>query len=325
LKELLKRLLYYQFLKNHNFVVIFEKLIRRTTMPIAGMPKTEASGKTEAHPSRMTTTKFKAMKGRGEKIVMLTAYDYSTARLADEAGIHALLVGDSLGQVMLGYDSTVPVTMDDMIHHTKAVSRGAHRTLVIGDMPFMSYHVSPEEALRNAARFLQEGGAQAVKLEGAAVLSTIERMVAAGVPVMGHLGLTPQSINVFGGHKIQGKTHEAAERILREALALEEAGVFAIVLETVPAPLAALISRRLSVPTIGIGAGAGCDGQVQVVHDVLGWYPDFTPKHARKYADLASTLTQAFQDYMDDVATGRFPTEENSFPMDETLLEGLEG
>ncbi len=293
-------------------------------MSVAELPKSETGGKAEARQGRMTTTKLKAMKGRGEKIAMLTAYDYSTARLADEAGIHALLVGDSLGQVMLGYDSTVPVTMDDMIHHTKAVSRGAHQALVIGDMPFMSYHISPEEALRNAARFLQEANAQAVKLEGAAVLPTVERMVAAGIPVMGHLGLTPQSINVFGGHKIQGKTHEAAARILQDALALEEAGVFAIVLETVPAPLAALISRRLTVPTIGIGAGAGCDGQVQVVHDVLGWYPDFTPKHARKYADLASTLTHAFQDYMQDVKTGRFPADEHSFSMDETLLDGLE-
>lgn len=292
-------------------------------MSSTDMAKTEVSSKTEAHKSRMTTTKFKAMKGRGEKIVMLTAYDYSTARLADEAGIHALLVGDSLGQVVLGYDSTVPVTMDDMIHHTKAVSRGARQALVIGDLPFMSYHISPEEALRNAARLMQKGGAQAVKLEGAAVLPTIRRMVAAGIPVMGHLGLTPQSINVFGGHKIQGKTREAAQRILLDALALQEAGVFSIVLETVPTPLAALISQKLSIPTIGIGAGDGCDGQVQVVHDVLGWYPDFTPRHARKYADLASTLTQAFHDYMQDVQAGRFPGEENSFPMDETILDGL--
>src|SRR3954471_5163875 len=191
-------------------------------MSIANMPKAEASGKTELHIGRMTTTKFRAMKGRGEKIVMLTAYDYSTARIADEAGIHALLVGDSLGQVMLGYDSTVPVTMEDMLHHTKAVSRGAQQALVIGDMPFMSYHISPEEALRNAARFMQEGGARAVKLEGAAVAPAVERMVAAGIPVMGHLGLTPQSINVFGGHKIQGKTRETAEKMLQDARRLEE-------------------------------------------------------------------------------------------------------
>lgn len=273
---------------------------------------------------RMTTTKLKAMKERGEKIVMLTAYDYSTAKLADQAGIPLLLVGDSLGRVMLGYDSEVRVTMDDMLHHTKAVSRGVQNALVIGDMPFMSYTISPEEALRNAARLMQEGGARAIKLEGAAVVPTIERMVASGIPVMGHLGLTPQSINVIGGHKIQGKTREAAEKILHDALTLERAGCFAIVLETVPTPLANLISRKLAIPTIGIGAGPGCDGQVQVIHDILGWYPDFMPKHARKYTDMAFALTTAFQDYMRDVQSGTFPTDENSFPMDESLLEGLE-
>jgi 3-methyl-2-oxobutanoate hydroxymethyltransferase len=271
----------------------------------------------------MTTTKLRAMKERGEKIVMLTAYDYSTAKLADQAGIPLLLVGDSLGRVMLGYDSEVRVTMDDMLHHTKAVTRGVQNALVIGDMPFMSYTVSPEEALRNAARLMQEGGARAVKLEGAAVAPTVERMVASGIPVMGHLGLTPQSINVIGGHKIQGKTREAAEKILQDALTLEKAGCFAIVLETVPTPLATLISRKLKVPTIGIGAGPGCDGQVQVIHDILGWYPDFMPKHARKYTDMSAALTTAFQEYMHDVQAGVFPAEENSFPMDESLLEGL--
>jgi 3-methyl-2-oxobutanoate hydroxymethyltransferase len=272
----------------------------------------------------MTTTKLRAMKERGEKIVMLTAYDYSTAKLADQAGIPVLLVGDSLGRVMLGYDSEVQVTMEDMLHHIKAVSRGVQNALVIGDMPFMSYSISPEEALRNAARIMQEGGAKAVKLEGAAVAPTVERMVASGIPVMGHLGLTPQSINVIGGHKIQGKTREAAEKILRDAITLERAGCFSIVLETVPTPLAALISRKLTIPTIGIGAGPGCDGQVQVIHDLLGWYPDFVPKHARKYTDLSSILTTAFQDYTHDVQSGAFPTEENSFLMDESLLSGLE-
>ncbi len=288
--------------------------------------KAPASGSGGAQPTtgRVTVTRLRAMKERGEKIVMVTAYDYSTARIADEAGVDAILVGDSLGQVMLGYDSTVPVTMDDMIHHTRAVARGAQHALVIGDMPFMSYHINPDEALRNAARFLQEGGAQAVKLEGAAVAPTVERMVAAGIPVMGHLGFTPQSVNVFGGHKVQGKTREAAERILRDALTLESAGVFALVLELVPTPLAALISRRLTIPTIGIGAGVGCDGQVQVVHDLLGWNPGRIPKHARKYAELASTMSAAFRAYMDDVRAGRFPAEENSFPMDESLLEGLD-
>jgi 3-methyl-2-oxobutanoate hydroxymethyltransferase len=283
-----------------------------------------AKGGTHARADRMTTTKFKAMKGRGEKIVMLTAYDYSTARLADAAGIDALLVGDSLGQVMLGYDSTVPVTLDDMIHHIKAVTRGVQRALVIGDMPFMTYNVSVEDALRNAARIMQEGGARAVKMEGAGSVEAVERMVAAGIPVMGHLGLTPQSINVFGRHKIQGKTREEAQRILHDALLLQEAGVFALVLETVPTPLAALISRKLTIPTIGIGAGAGCDGQVQIVHDLLGWYPDFTPKHARKYADLGTVLNRAFQEYKQDVQQGSFPAQENSFDMDESLLEGLE-
>ena len=293
---------------------------------IPANPTTASAAKdgTRTHTDRMTTTKFKAMKGRGEKIVMLTAYDYSTARLADAAGIDALLVGDSLGQVMLGYDSTVPVTLDDMIHHIKAVTRGVQRALVIGDMPFMTYNVSVEDALRNAARIMQEGGARAVKMEGAAAAEAVERMVAAGIPVMGHLGLTPQSINVFGRHKIQGKTREEAQRILHDALLLQEAGVFALVLETVPTPLAALISRKLSIPTIGIGAGAGCDGQVQIVHDLLGWYPDFTPKHARKYADLGTVLNQAFQEYKQDVQQGSFPAQENSFDMDESLLEGLE-
>ena len=292
-------------------------------MSITKLPPNGTKDKS-SHAERVTTTKFRAMKERGEKITMMTAYDYSTAKLLDLAGIDSILVGDSLGQVMLGYDSTVPVTMDEMVHHTKAVVRGAQRALVIGDLPFMSYHLSVEQALGNAARFMQEAGARAVKLEGVAAAPTVERMVAAGIPVMGHLGLTPQSINVIGRHRIQGKTREAAARILRDAIRLEEAGVFAIVLETVPAPLAALISRRISVPTIGIGAGAGCDGQVQIVHDALGWYPDFTPKHARKYADLADTLPQAFKQYIQDVRTGSFPAEENSFPMDESLLEDLE-
>jgi 3-methyl-2-oxobutanoate hydroxymethyltransferase len=276
------------------------------------------------HTDRVTTTKLKAMKERGEKIAMITVYDYFTARIVDAAGMDAILVGDSLGQMMLGYDSTVPVTMDDMIHHTKAVTRGVEHALVVGDMPFLSYNISPEDALRNAGRFMQEAGARAVKLEGAAVAPTVARMVAAGIPVMGHLGLTPQSINVFGRHRIQGKTREAALRILEDAIRLEEAGAFALVLETVPAPLAALISRKISIPTIGIGAGAGCDGQVQVLHDLLGWSLDYTPKHARKYADTATTFANAFQEYVEDVRAGRFPADENSFPMHEALLEGLE-
>lgn len=273
--------------------------------------------------ARVSVTSLRGMKARGEKIVMLTAYDYSTAKLADTAGIPLLLVGDSLGKVMLGYDSEVRVTMDDMLHHTKAVTRGVSHALVVGDMPFMSYTISEEEAMRNAARLMQEGGAQAVKMEGATIAPTIRRLVDVGIPVMGHLGLTPQSINVIGGHKIQGKTREAAAKLLEDSLALERAGCFALVLELVPTPLAALISRKLTIPTIGIGAGPLCDGQVQVIHDLLGWYPDFNPKHARKYTDMAASLTTAFQEYMADVQSGTFPTEENSFPMDESLLEGL--
>lgn len=292
-------------------------------MSVIEIPSSGVAEKGQARGGRVTVTKLKAMKERGEKIAMLTAYDYSTARLADEAGIPVLLVGDSLAQVVLGYDSTVRVTMEEMLHHVKAVSRGAQHALVIGDMPFLSYNTNPDEALRNAGRFLQEGGARAVKLEGASVAPAVERMVAAGIPVMGHLGLTPQSINVFGGHKIQGKTREAAARILRDALALQEAGCFALVLETVPTPLASLITERLSIPTIGIGAGAGCDGQVQVLHDLLGWYADFTPRHARKYVDMGTLLNAAFQEYMADVKAGRFPTEENAFPMDEALLREL--
>jgi 3-methyl-2-oxobutanoate hydroxymethyltransferase len=274
--------------------------------------------------ARVSVTSLRGMKAKGEKIVMLTAYDYSTAKLADTAGIPLLLVGDSLGKVMLGYDSEVRVTMDDMLHHTKAVARGVSHALVVGDMPFMSYTISEEEAMRNAARLMQEGGAQAVKMEGATIAPTIRRLVDVGIPVMGHLGLTPQSINVIGGHKIQGKTHEAAAKLLEDSLALERAGCFALVLELVPTPLAALISRKLTIPTIGIGAGPLCDGQVQVIHDLLGWYPDFNPKHARKYTDMAASLTTAFQEYMADVQSGTFPAEENSFPMDESILEGLD-
>ena len=294
-------------------------------MSITELPPNGTANKGDARPARITTTRFKAMKARGEKIAMITAYDYSTARIADEAGMHALLVGDSLAQVVFGYNSTVRVTMDEMLHHTKAVSRGAEHALVIGDMPFLSYNISPEEALRNAGRFLQEGGAQAVKLEGAASLPAVERMVAAGIPVMGHLGLTPQSIHVFGGHKIQGKTREAAERILNDALALEQAGAFAIVLETVPTPLAALISKRLSIPTIGIGAGAGCDGQVQVVHDLLGWFPGYRPKHSRQYVDMASALSGAFKEYMQRRGGWTLPYRRELFPHGRGTVGGAVG
>ncbi|MBL7061600.1 MAG: 3-methyl-2-oxobutanoate hydroxymethyltransferase [Dehalococcoidia bacterium] len=273
---------------------------------------------------RVTINEIKEMKSKQEKIVMLTAYDYSTAKLVDEAGIPLILVGDSLGMVMLGYESTIPVTMDEMIHHTKAVVRGTKQALVIGDMPFMTYHTSISDALRNAARFIQEGGAQAVKLEGGVtVAETVKRIVECGIPVMGHIGLTPQSIHQLGGHKVQGKTPEAAERLLKDARALEQAGAFAVVLELVPAPLSKLITQKLSIPTIGIGAGLECDGQIQVISDLLGLFSDFVPKHAKQYAKLAGLIKTALADYIAEVKAGKFPTTEHSSTINESLLEEL--
>ena len=274
---------------------------------------------------KVTIRDIANMKTRGEKIPMLTAYDYPTARLADEAGIPMILVGDSLGMVVLGYDSTIPVTMEDMIHHTKAVSRGAKRSLIVGDHPFMAYQIDTSQALRNSARFLQEGGAHAVKLEGGeGEAETVRRIVECGIPVMGHIGLTPQSVNRFGGYRVRGKGKEEANQLLKDAVALEEAGAFAIVLELVPTPLSRLITQRLSIPTIGIGAGPYCDGQVQVLHDMLGMYTDFVPKHARQYTRLAETMTDAFNRYISEVKGGSFPTEEESFKMDEAILEALD-
>ncbi|MSQ32828.1 MAG: 3-methyl-2-oxobutanoate hydroxymethyltransferase [Dehalococcoidia bacterium] len=275
---------------------------------------------------RLTIREVQAMKERGEKIPMLTAYDYPVARMVDEAGIPLVLVGDSLGQVVLGYDSTIPVTMEDMLHHIKAVVRGSQRALVIGDLPFMSYHASAEDALRNSGRFLQEGGCQAVKLEGGtSVAPTVKRLVECGIPVMGHIGLTPQSVNQLGGYRVQGKTPEAAARLLEDALALEAAGAFCIVLECVPTPLAALITGRLAAPTIGIGAGAGCDGQVQVISDMLGLFTDFVPKHAKQYAVLADTIKSALAAYAAEVRGGQFPSAKQSYTMDESLLTSLYG
>jgi len=272
----------------------------------------------------ITANEIKEMKLRAEKIVMLTAYDYSTAKLVDEAGVPLILVGDSLGMVLLGYESTIPVTMDEMIHHTKAVTKGAKQGMVIGDMPFMTYHTGTSDTLRNAARFIQEGGAQAVKLEGGTVVAeTVRRIVDCGIPVMGHIGLTPQSIHQLGGHKVQGKTPDAAERLLGDARALEQAGVFAIVLELVPAPLSKLITEKVSIPTIGIGAGPDCDGQVQVISDLLGMFADFVPKHAKQYAKLAGTIRTAITDYMAEVKSGSFPTAEHSSTIDDSLLEEL--
>ncbi len=270
---------------------------------------------------RISITDLKAMKKRGEKIVMLTAYDYPCARLVEEAGVPLILVGDSLGMVVLGYDSTIPVTMDEMLHHVRAVVRGTRRAHVVADMPFMSYQASPQEALRNAGRMLKEGGAQSVKLEGGLrVAETVRLMVEAGIPVMGHLGLTPQSVNQFGGYKVQGKTPAAAVKLLNDAVALEQAGAYAIVLETVPAQLASVITERASVPTIGIGAGPHCDGQVQVFHDMLGLFTDFVPKHAKRYAFLGETIIDAVRQYAAEVKDGRFPTQRESFIMDESVF-----
>jgi 3-methyl-2-oxobutanoate hydroxymethyltransferase len=274
---------------------------------------------------RVTASQIKEMKKQGEKIAMVTSYDYSMAKLVDEAGMPIILVGDSLGMVVLGYESTIPVTMDEMIHHTKAVVRGTKHALIIGDMPFMTYQISVEDALRNAGRFLQEGGAQAIKLEGGeTVAEKVSRIVAAGIPVQGHIGLTPQSIHQLGGYKVQGKTAEVAARLLNDAKALEAAGVFSIVLECVPTPLAKLITERVSVPTIGIGAGIHCDGQVQVINDLLGMYTDFIPKHAKQYAKLHESISTSVSDYISEVKTGKFPTSKQSYEMDAAVLAQIE-
>jgi len=273
---------------------------------------------------RVTITEIKEMKQRKEKIPMLTAYDYVTAKMVDEAGVPLILVGDSLGMVILGYESTIPVTIEEMIHHTKAVVRGATKALIIGDMPFMTYHVSISDALHNAAKFIQEGGAQAVKLEGGEVVAEkVRRLVDCGIPVMGHIGLTPQSIHQLGGFKVRGKAVEEAKKLLNDACILEEAGAFAVVLECTPAPLSKLITQKLAIPTIGIGAGPDCDGQVQVVSDILGLYTDFVPKHAKQYARLAGEIKTAVSSYISEVKSLSFPTMEQSYTMDESLVKQL--
>lgn len=273
---------------------------------------------------RVTIPEIRKMKAQGIPIPMLTAYDAVTARLVEEAEVPLILVGDSLGMVVLGYTDTTAVTMDDMLHHVKAVMRGSRRALVVADMPFMSYHVSVERTLENAARFIQEAGAQAVKLEGGeTVAHTIRRLVAAGIPVMGHVGLTPQQVLNLGGYRVQGRSLEAAEQILKDALAAEAAGSFAVVLECIPAELARLITETLEIPTIGIGAGPDCDGQVQVIHDLLGWIPDFTPKHAKRYADLGETIRGAARKFADEVRARQFLTAERGVTLDETVLRSL--
>ena len=274
---------------------------------------------------RITVRNIAEMKRRGEKIPMITAYDYTTAILADAAEIPIVLVGDSLGMVVLGYESTIPVTLDDMLHHVKMVARGSKNALIVADMPFMTYQVDPAQALTTAARLMQEGGAHTVKLEGGVNLApTVQRIVECDIPVMGHIGVTPQSVNALGGYRVRGRSSQEAGQLLNDALALEAAGAYAVVLELVPTPLARLISQRLTIPTIGIGAGVGCDGQVQVLHDMLGLFTDFVPRHAKQYANLAPVIKEAFSRYAQEVREGTFPTDKESFTMDETLLAGLD-
>lgn len=274
---------------------------------------------------RVTTADFRRWKEEGRPVTMLTAYDFPTARLLDEAGIDAILVGDSVGNVVLGYDSTLPVTMEEMLHHTRAVARGASRALVIGDMPFLSYQVSTAEAVRNAGRFLKEAGAQAVKLEGGQeVAETVKAIVNSGIPVMGHIGLTPQYVHQLGGYRVQGRQAEAARRLVRDAVSLAQAGVFAIVLECVPAEVAKKITATVPVPTIGIGAGVDCDGQVLVTHDLLGLYGGFSPKFAKRYTSLVEEIKQALEAFRAEVLGREFPGPEHSFSMPaEELAEFL--
>ncbi len=273
---------------------------------------------------RLSVVDIAKLYADGVRIATITAYDFPTAALVDEAGVPLILVGDSLAQVMLGYDTTVRVTMEEMLHHTKAVVRGTKRALIVGDMPFLSYS-TPEDAVANAGRFLREGGTQAVKVEGGVRSArTIEAIVKAGIPVMGHIGLTPQAINAIGKVRVQGKSREQARQLLADALAVQEAGAFAVVLELVPGQLAAAITERLSIPTIGIGAGAGCSGQIQVITDTLGW-GDWTPKHARRYADLHGTILEAVSQYKADVEAGTFPADAETVLMDPAVLDEVLG
>ena len=271
-----------------------------------------------------TSVTFKQAKEKGEKLTMLTAYDYSTAKMVDEAGIHSILVGDSLGMVCLGYEDTLSVTMEDMLHHTRAVAKGAKNALVIADMPFMSYQTSVYDAVVNAGRLVKEGHAQAVKLEGGKeVCPQIEAIVKASIPVCAHIGLTPQSVHAFGGFKVQGKGEEAARKLLEEAQAVEAAGAFAVVLECVPEALAELITKKIHIPTIGIGAGARCDGQVLVYQDMLGMYADLAPKFVKVFANVGAEMKKGFAAYKEEVQNGTFPAKEHTFRMDESILDKL--
>lgn len=289
-----------------------------------------SSSPTSGTRRKVTTLALRQQKAEARPITMLTAYDYATALALDRAKIDVILVGDSLGMVVLGYETTLPVTMDDMLHHCKAVARGARSALLIGDMPFLSYQVSTEQAVRNAGRFLQEAGMDAVKLEGGRERrEAVEAIVGAGIPVMGHLGLTPQSVHALGGFRPQAREEAAARRLIEDAEVLQAAGCFSIVLESIPGRLAQEVSRRLQIPTIGIGAGVGCDGQVLVTHDLLGLFDRFTPRFVRRYADLHATMAQAFAAYRDDVLERRFPAEEHTVEMPEAewteVVEGLAG
>lgn len=271
-----------------------------------------------------TIITFKQSKQQGKKISMLTAYDYSTAKLMDEAGINAILVGDSLGNVVLGYEDTLSVTMEDMIHHGAAVARGAKNAMVVVDMPFMSYQASVYDAVVNAGRLMKEGRASAVKLEGGKeVCPQVKAVTEAGIPVMGHLGLTPQSINALGGHRVQGKTQQAAQKLLDDARALQEAGAFAVVLECVPERLADKVTKELEISTIGIGAGSGCDGQVLVYQDMLGMFSDFTPKFVKKFANVGQVMKEAFKSYIDEMQQGSFPSQEHCYSIDDDIIEKL--
>jgi len=273
---------------------------------------------------RVTVTAVRAMKARGERVAMLTAYDTPTARLLDAAGVDVILVGDSLAMVALGYETTLPVTLDEMLHHTRAVARGAARALVVGDLPFLSYQVSREEALRSAGRMLKEGNAQAVKLEGGLeVAGTVAALLEAGIPVMGHIGLTPQAVHRMGGYKVQGRSAEAAARLLKDAVALERAGAFSLVLEGLPWQVAGAVTEAVGIPTIGIGAGPRCDGQVLVTNDLLGLFDEFTPKFVKRYANLRETLLQAFGQFREEVRAGAFPGPEHSFSLEAGETERL--
>lgn len=273
---------------------------------------------------RLTIRDIQKMKGSGERLAMLTAYDALSARVSEAAGVPMLLVGDTLGMVIQGHDSTIPVKLEHVIYHAEIVTRVTQRPLVVGDMPFMTYSVSLEEALRNAGKLMQEGGVGAIKLEGGEhVAPVIKQIVQAGIPVMAHIGLTPQSVNEFGGFRVQGKEVKTAQQLLRDAEAVQEAGAFAVVLELVTAPLAQMITERLEIPTIGIGAGPGCDGQVQVFHDILALYDAFVPKHTKRYADIGEQMRTAVESYVQEVRAGTFPTDANSFPMNEEVLVAL--